>query len=90
MVNADAGIDDIDVNTLNAGRVVLVASEGSESEFSTTGDICKTLDVASLPITRQEQEQGTYPRSKSLGVEGVNNRVLLNVCNLWHPPDPLE
>ena len=63
MVNVDAGIEDVDNNALAAGRVVFVASEGSETEFSS-----KTLDVASLPITRQEQDQGTYPWSKTLSV----------------------
>jgi len=68
MINVDAGIDDIDVNTLAAGRVVFVAGEGSETEFSTTGDTRKTLDAASLPITRQEQDQETYPWSKALSI----------------------
>jgi len=68
MMDVDAGVDNIDVDTLTADRVVLVASEGSETEFLTMGDTRKTLDAASLPITRQEQDQGTYPWSKALSI----------------------
>jgi len=68
MMDVDAGIDNLGVDTLTAGRVVLVASEGSETEFPTMGDTRKTLDVTSLPMTRQEQDQGTYPWSKALSI----------------------
>ena len=34
--------------------------------------------------------EGTYPWSKALGIEGLNNGVLLNVSDLWHLPDSLD
>ena len=43
VVDVDPGIDDVHVNTLTAGRVVVVESESSETEFATVGDTGKTL-----------------------------------------------
>ena len=43
VVDVDTGIDDVHVNALTAGRVVLVESEGSKTELSTVGDTRKTL-----------------------------------------------
>ena len=32
----------------------------------------------------------TYPRSKALGIQGVNNGVLFDISNLWHLSDTLD
>ena len=43
VVDVDTSVDDVHVNTLTAGRVVVVESESSETEFATVGDTGKTL-----------------------------------------------
>ena len=43
VVDVDTGIDDVDVNALAAGRIVLVESESSETEPLAVGDTRKTL-----------------------------------------------
>ena len=44
VVNVDASIDDVDVDTFTAGRVVIIESESAEAEFLTVGDTRKTLE----------------------------------------------
>jgi len=52
----DAGVDDVHVNTLTAGRVVLVESESPEAEFRTVGDTCKTLGGSA--VTNHATKEG--------------------------------
>ena len=44
VVDVDTSIDDVHVNTVTAGRMVVVESEGSEAELVTVGDARKTLE----------------------------------------------
>ena len=48
MFGVDAGIDDMHVNALTTGRVVLVESKSSETEFITVGDTSKTLEHSKI------------------------------------------
>ena len=84
MIGFDTGIDDMYVNTLATGRVILVESETSEAKPPTVGDAGKTQETASLSIIRQERNSGTYTWNKVLNVEGVNNGILFNVSDFWH------
>ena len=84
MIGFDTGIDDMYVNTLTTGRVILVESETSEAKPLTVGDAGKTRETVSLSIIRQERDSGTYTWNKVLNVEGVNNGILFNVSDFWH------
>lgn len=59
VVNVDTGIDDVDVDTLTAGRVVLIESKSSEAKFITMGDTRKTLkdgDITNHATTTEAEE----------------------------------
>ena len=43
VVDVDTGANDVHVNVLTAGRLMIVESESSETEFVTMGDTGKTL-----------------------------------------------
>ena len=43
MSDVDTGINDVDVNAIIAGRIMLIESECSETECATVGDTGKTL-----------------------------------------------
>jgi hypothetical protein len=81
VIGVDTGIDDVRVTTLATGRVILVESETSEAKPLTVEMRARHWETASLSITRQEQDSGTYPRNKVLSVEGVNNGILFDVCD---------
>ena len=90
MVDVDTGIDNVNVNALTAFRFVLVESEGSEAESLAVRNTRKTLKATSVQITRPERVRGTYPWSKTLGIQGVNNGVLFDISNLRHLSDTLN
>ena len=46
VIDVDTGVDDVNVDTLAAGRVVFVESKGPKSESLTMGDTRKTLEGA--------------------------------------------
>ena len=66
MVDVDADINNVRVNTLAIFEFVLVESEGSEAEtLAVRNTPCK---ATSTLITRPGWVQGTYPWSKVLGI----------------------
>ena len=54
VVDVNTGANDVHVNTLTAGRVMIVESESSETEFATMGDMGETLGGSD--ITRRERD----------------------------------
>jgi len=62
VMNVDAGVDDVHVNALTAGRVVLVESKGSEPKLFAVGDTRETLGsgVNYQHATRPEIEERTH------------------------------
>ena len=89
VVDVNADVYDVYINTLTTGRVVLVESVGVRAELLTVGDTRKALQVG---VSRQSHNNrgGAYPCSGVLSLESANNRVLFNERNLWHLPDSLD
>ena len=80
VVDIDVSINYVHVNA-TTGRVVLVESESSESEFLAVGNARKTLRD-SVNHKSCNKSKGAYPWCKALGIEGMNNGILLGASDL--------
>ena len=81
-VDVDASINNLPVNALAILRFVLVESECPEAETLAVRNT--PCNVMSALITQLGRVRRTYPWSKALGIQGVNN------SNPWYVLEPPE
>jgi hypothetical protein len=70
VVDVDTGIDDVHVDTLTAGRVVIVESESSETEFRAVGDTRKTLGGSTITNHATKLGSRNIPMEQSVECQG--------------------
>ena len=76
MVDVDAGIDDVHVNTLTAGRVVVVQSESGETELVTVGETRKTLGSSTITNHATRAELRNIPKEQTAECQEREQRSL--------------
>jgi hypothetical protein len=70
VVDVDTGIDDVHVDTFTVGRVVIVESESSETEFRAVRDTRKTLGGSAITNHAMKPKSRNIPMEQSAECRG--------------------
>ena len=83
---ADASIDDVHINTLTTGRVVLVESGSSETGFGTVGDTGETLGDSGTTNHATRAGLRNIPMEQSAECQGCEQRSIVRRRQLLASP----
>ena len=96
MVDVDASVNDVDINTLAASMIIFILGESADGELWAVADTRETLKKR---LRRYESYSWrkehmsillTYPWGRGLDLLGPDNLVALNIVHFGHFANPLE